>query len=345
MSGFIENTKIYTNNGIKFIQSINTNTDMVLDKNNTFVSVKKIINNGYNKIINLNIEKTQMIKTTEDQHFLTIKKFGDEPVWKKAYELRIDDYVAITSIRLNTNNDDENELYLLMGIFITCGTLEGCNNDNITFTVSKYRTLYDFDKDGLNDKDIVTNIINKHFGLSCDVVYDNDNDTRQCILKYTNNNDNYEKLKTFLLNIDNDISPFNKKLDNYYNLHDLVKGMYFNHIPTKYKYYVVCKDNDTATKYYNILRCYGMDIGIKDNLLIFNNIYVINMNDMDPNDPAICNNPNIISCFYANNNYYDSEYTFLKVNGIEDTNKFYYTYSLEMDNDDNTFSVENVITK
>ena len=138
MQGFIENTKIYTNNGIKSIQCIDTNTDMVLDKNNTFVPVKKIICNSYNKIINLNIEKTQMIKTTEDQQFLTIKDFGDEPVWKKAGDLTISDYVAITSTRLNIN-DDENELYLLMGIFITCGTLEGCN-DNNSFSVENVIT-------------------------------------------------------------------------------------------------------------------------------------------------------------------------------------------------------------
>ena len=43
-----------------------------------------------------------------------------------------------------------------------------------------------------------------------------------------------------------------------------------------------------------------------DSSLQFNSIYVVNMNDMDPNHPVMYSSPSVISCFYNDPNKYYS---------------------------------------
>jgi hypothetical protein len=235
-----------------------------------------------------------------------------------------------------------------MGIFITCGT----NNNDITFNVLENVTLYDDEFNGVrSDSDIVINIIYKYFNIKpSKIIISN---IRIDII-YSNTNSNYDKLKTFVENIDNEISLDNtrdKGIKNFDYLHELVKGMHFNCEISNYEYNVIMKTPEIANKYYHILRCYGMDINIKNNLLNFNNIYIVNMANFDPNEREfLCDNNNVISCFYSNHKYYSSKYTFLKILSIQDKDKYFETYSLDINNinnidDNDSYNVCNIITK
>jgi hypothetical protein len=88
------------------------------------------------------------------------------------------------------------------------------------------------------------------------------------------------------------------------------------------------KDSETANKYYHILRNYGMDIDIYDNLLEFNRIFACSLLLWNPNDPVGMPSPFIISCFYTKNCYHVKN-TFLKVMGIFDSVEITETYEAE----------------
>ncbi len=344
---------IYTfNNGSKQVNNAKQGDIVYNSVDNEFVTINNV-STRYEPILELNVFKTRPIQLTRNNQVLTIQKNDNntyKPVWKNIDELTIKDYVAITTKKLSTakvaDNDDDISLddykYLLMGIYISCG--EMCYSSNkLMFKLCRYMTLYNFSDDegeGKKDIQLVIDIIDTLFNIKkYDIKYDDDNDDYDNYHNYLSF-ELTDELINFVNNIDNEIL----NIDNYFKLHQVVKGMHFNHTLTKYKLTANLKNIEDSNKYYNILRNYGMDVGITNSSLEFNSIYVVNMNDMDPNDPAMCSSPSVISCFYNDpNKYYSIDYTFLKVMSVVD--KYKYEKVSFFDTDNKCYNVENVLIK
>ncbi len=209
-------------------------------------------------------------------------------------------------------------------------------DNKLCLSLNKYNTLYQFNNSNVSnydtDYELIIDIIDKLFNIKYCERIDN-NKSKKVILSFDLIND----LKYFINNIDNEII----NIDNYYNLHKLVKGMHFNKTLSKNILWANCKNMEDANKYYNILRHYGMDIEIKKSLLNFNSIYKINMNSkIMPTHLLNEPNPNVISCFYNNpHEYYSIKYTFLKVMSVID--KSQYGNILSINN--KFYNVENII--
>ena len=325
---------IYTfNEGSRKINRIKEG-DIIYDGiNNKFITINNVFRN-YNYVLELCVYKTRPIKLTGLNKVLTIQHNNDKPIWKNVNELTVIDYVAITTKHLSTIKYDNIDKYLLMGIYITCGKIK---NNKLLLYLNNYNTLYQFIQSSTvynhdTDYELVIDIIDKLFNI-----------------KYCKRFDSYKKqnviltfeltkeLNNFIDNIDNEIL----NIDNYYNLHELVKGMHFSKINLKNKLYIKCKNTEDANKYYSILRHYGMDIKIKKSLLNFNSIYKINMNN---SNQYILDNPspNVISCFYNNpHEYYSIDYTFLKVMSVVDTLEYENVVSFDINN--KCYNVENIL--
>jgi hypothetical protein len=216
-----------------------------------------------------------------------------------------------------------------MGIYLTCGKIE---DNKLIFTLEQFLTLDDHYNDHVSDDDIsdyniVIKLLLKLFNIykhSLTVCEYNNILTIDLL--------NQTKLLDFINNIDNEIL----NIKNYNNLHQLVLGMHFNNILTKYESLVDCKSIEDANKYYNILRYYGMDIEIKSSSLKFNSMYAANLNLVNSNDPVICSK---CTCIINEPNQYN--YTFLKVMSVVDERK--YKQSLTFDIDNKYYNVENII--
>jgi len=102
-----------------------------------------------------------------------------------------------------------------------------------------------------------------------------------------------------------------------------IKGLYCNITYFKNNPYVVFENKEIAEKYYYKLRSYGMDIHIMDNKLNFNNIYIVNLNNMDPNDSNWYPSDNVISIFHTKKIVYEPnlDANSLNINRL-DTNNF-----------------------
>ena len=331
---------IYTfNNGSKQIKDIQQD-DIIYDGfNNTFTTLgsRDSISKKYENILELNIFKTRPIHLTSYNKVLTIKKHTDKQVWKNIDELTITDYVAITTKKLLTVRSNNEDKYLLMGIYISCGKIE---NNKLIFKLNDHKTLYDFsknnDSDYNSDYNMIINIVRKLFNINnINIKINNDEELYEEVSFDLN-----DKINEFIDNIDKLIL----NVKNYNDLHKFVEGLHFNNLYTRYELWSILKNNDSANKYYNILRTFGMDVEIKDNKLRFNSRYASNMNCADINHPVSLPSNNVISCFYNDNlKCYSIDYTFLKVMSVIDTN-VYEQVSIYNTND-KCYNIENIIIK
>ena len=309
--------EIYTfNNGIKNIKDL-TKDDIIYDgEKETKIDIVK----QYKRTVMLCIYKTRPLKLSYERKVLTIKNIDDVPVWKNVNELTVMDYVAITTKELSIEESDNEYRYMLMGIYISCGDIE---DNKLVFNVTSRQTYIDLpliqpNDNQPNDIELIENIMFKLFGIKGEV-------DKQSI-KYNLNNELIEFVNSIEYNI--------LTLSNYNDLHGFILGLHIKNKFSKFNLYAIMKDSETANKYYHILRNYGMDIDIYDNLLEFNRIFACSLLLWNPNDPVGIPSPFIISCFYTKNCYHVKN-TFLKVMGIFDSVDITETYEAEKYNLDN----------
>ena len=309
--------EIYTfNNGIKNIKDL-TKDDIIYDgEKETKIDIVK----QYKRTVMLCIYKTRPLKLSYERKVLTVKNIDDIPVWKNVNELTVMDFVAITTKELSIEESDDEYRYMLMGIYISCGDIE---DNKLVFNVTSRQTYIDLPLIQLNDNqpndiELIENIMFKLFGIKGEV-------DKQSI-KYNLNNELIEFVNSIEYNI--------LTLSNYNDLHGFILGLHIKNKFSKFNLYAIMKDNETANKYYHILRNYGMDIDIYDNLLEFNRIFACSLLLWNPNDPVGMPSPFIISCFYTKNCYHVKN-TFLKVMGIFDSVDITETYEAEKYNLDN----------
>ena len=309
--------EIYTfNNGIKNIKDL-TKDDIIYDgEKETKIDIVK----QYKRTVMLCIYKTRPLKLSYERKVLTIKNIDDVPVWKNVNELTVMDYVAITTKELSIEESDNEYRYMLMGIYISCGDIE---DNKLVFNVTSRQTYIDLpliqpNDNQPNDIELIENIMFKLFGIKGEVDIQS--------IKYNLNNELIEFVNSIEYNI--------LTLSNYNDLHGFILGLHIKNKFSKFNLYAIMKDNETANKYYHILRNYGMDIDIYDNLLEFNRIFACSLLLWNPNDPVGIPSPFIISCFYTKNCYHVKN-TFLKVMGIFDSVDITETYEAEKYNLDN----------
>jgi hypothetical protein len=308
--------EIYTfNNGIKNIKDL-TKDDIIYDgEKETKIDIVK----QYKRTVMLCIYKTRPLKLSYERKVLTIKNIDDVPVWKNVNELTVMDFVAITTKELSIEESDDEYRYMLMGIYISCGYIE---DNKLVFNITSRQTYIDLpliqpndnqpNINQPNDIELIENIMFKLFGIKGEVY-------KQSI-KYNLNNELIEFVNSIEYNI--------LTLRNYNDLHGFILGLHIKNKFSKFNLYAIMKDNETANKYYHILRNYGMDIDIYDNLLEFNRIFACSLLLWNPNDPVGIPSPFIISCFYTKNCYHVKN-TFLKVMGIFDSVEITETYEAE----------------
>ena len=115
-SCFVENTEVMTMDGIKKIQNVEINNEIVTHtgKVNKVLQIhKNLLNNR--KIMLLSVYNTKNIFVTDNHKFLSISKNNYKPEWRSINELNYNHFIAIPSYKsnnlineLNINNIDIN---------------------------------------------------------------------------------------------------------------------------------------------------------------------------------------------------------------------------------------------
>ena len=145
-SCFLENTEVMTMKGIKNIQDVELNDEVVTHTG----SVKKVLQLHKNplnnrKIFKLQVHKTKSIFVTDNHRFMSISKENSKPTWRRIDELTTDNYLVIPAYEGEMKNETINNITVdeeyakLFGMFYMDGmvTNSGIKFNNNTMLVKK----------------------------------------------------------------------------------------------------------------------------------------------------------------------------------------------------------------